>query len=75
VLQGMALVLGGVVIGVGAALALSRYMDSLVFGVKPRDPMVFVTVVVVLSAVAWAATYFPALRASRVDPTESLRYE
>jgi putative ABC transport system permease protein len=75
VLQGMRLVLGGVVIGVAAALALSRFLVSLVFGVKVRDPAVFVTVVVVLSAVALTATYVPALRASRVDPLESLRYE
>jgi len=75
VVQGMMLALGGLVIGVAAALTLSKYMDSLVFGVKPRDPAVFVTVVVVLSAVAWAATYFPALRASKVDPMVALRYE
>jgi putative ABC transport system permease protein len=75
VLQGMKLVLVGVVIGVAVALALSRYMASLVFGVKTRDPAVFVTVVLVLSAVAWAATYLPALRASRVDPIVALRYE
>jgi putative ABC transport system permease protein len=75
VLQGMRLVLAGVVIGVGAALALSRYMASLVFGVKTWDPAVFVTVVVLLSAVAWAAAYVPSLRASRVDPMVALRYE
>ena len=73
--QGMSLVLVGMVIGVAAALALSRYMESMVFGVKPRDPAVFVTVALGLSAVALAATYVPALRASRVDPMESLRYE
>lgn len=75
VLQGMRLVLGGVVIGVAAALALSRFIVSLLFGVRVHDPVVFVTVVVVLSAVALTATYVPALRASRVDPMESLRYE
>ncbi len=75
VLQGMRLVLVGVIIGVGAALALARYMTSLVFGVKTRDPAIFVTVVILLSVVALVATYVPALRASRVDPMESLRYE
>jgi putative ABC transport system permease protein len=75
VAQGMKLALAGVVIGVSAALALSRYMASLVFGVKTWDPATFVAVVVVLSAIAWAATYLPASRASRVDPIESLRYE
>jgi putative ABC transport system permease protein len=75
VLQGMQMVLIGVVIGVGAALALAKYMTTLVFGVKPHDPVVFVTVVVVLSAVALVATFVPALRASRVDPMISLRYE
>ncbi len=75
VLQGMQMALVGVVIGVGAALALAKYMTTLVFGVKPHDPVVFVTVVVVLSAVALVATFVPALRASRVDPMVSLRYE
>ena len=75
VLQGMQMALIGVVIGVGAALALAKYMTTLVFGVKPHDPVVFVTVVVVLSAVALVATFVPALRASRVDPMISLRYE
>jgi putative ABC transport system permease protein len=75
VLQGMGLVLAGVVVGVGAALALARFIASLLFGVQTWDPAVYVTVVVVLSAVAWAATYLPARRASRVDPMIALRYE
>jgi putative ABC transport system permease protein len=75
VMQGMRLALAGVIIGVGAALALARYMTTLVFGVKTHDPVVFVTVVVVLSVVALLATFIPAMRASRVDPMVSLRYE
>lgn len=75
VIDGMRLAAIGVVLGVAAALGLARYMTSLIFGVKPHDPVVFVSVVVVLSVVAWVATFVPALRASRVDPIVSLRYE
>jgi putative ABC transport system permease protein len=73
--QGMLLALLGVVTGVAAAVGLSRYMKTLVFGVKTSDPLVFVSVAVVLSVVALLATYVPAVRASRVDPIVSLRYE
>ena len=75
VLQGMRLAAIGVVIGVAAALALTRFMASLIYGVTTWDPTVFVTITVLLGAVSWLATYIPARRASRVDPMVSLRYE
>jgi putative ABC transport system permease protein len=73
--QGMSLALAGVVVGIGAAWGLSRLIESLLFGVKARDPMVFVAVPAVLAAVALLAVWLPANRASRVSPVESLRYE
>ncbi len=73
--QGMSLALAGVIVGLGAAWALARVMESLLFGVKGRDPIVFVAVPVVLSLVALAAVWLPAIRASRVNPIDSLRYE
>jgi putative ABC transport system permease protein len=73
--QGMQLAIIGAVIGVAAAFGLMRLMASFLFGVKPWDPIVFVTVPVLLSAVALFAVWFPATRASRLDPMESLRVE
>ena len=73
--QGMLLAVIGVVIGVGAALGLTRFMAGLIYGVKTWDPAVFVSVAVLLGGVSWFATYIPARRASRVDPMVSLRYE
>jgi putative ABC transport system permease protein len=73
--QGMILALVGIVLGVASALGLTRLMAHLIFGIKTWDPIVFVSVTIVLSAAALFATYLPARRASRVDPLIALRYE
>jgi putative ABC transport system permease protein len=75
VVQGMRLALIGVALGVGLALGLSRLVADMLYGVTDRDPAVFVFVAVVTSLVALAATFIPALRATRVHPVTALRYE
>jgi ABC-type antimicrobial peptide transport system permease subunit len=65
----------GLVIGISGALALSRVMESMLFGVGARDPGVFITVPVVLVVVAVLAMLVPALRATRVDPVKALSSE
>jgi predicted permease len=65
----------GIVIGTAGALALGRGAESLLFEIKGHDPIVMLLSIVVLTAVALAAGLIPALRASRVDPTQALRYE
>jgi putative ABC transport system permease protein len=73
--QGMRLTIAGVVVGVCAAFGLTRLIASFLFGVKSWDPIVFVTVPVILAAVALLAVWLPATRASRLDPIEALRVE
>jgi putative ABC transport system permease protein len=73
--QGMQLTIAGVVVGICAAFGLTRLIASFLFGVKTWDPIVFVTVPVVLAAVALVAVWLPATRASRLDPIEALRME
>ncbi|MPY88903.1 MAG: FtsX-like permease family protein [Luteitalea sp.] len=63
----------GVALGVGAALALTRLMSSLFFGVSTMDPITYAAVAASLGAVALLAIYLPARRASRIDPISALR--
>ncbi len=73
--EGMLLAGAGIIVGVGGGLTLTRFMRSLLFEVKPTDPMTFVGVAAVLALVAVAACWIPARRAMRIEPMEALRYE
>jgi putative ABC transport system permease protein len=73
--QGLRSVLMGTGIGVAASLAVTRFLQALLFGVKPTDLVTFVAVSLILLGVAWLACYIPARRASKVDPMVALRYE
>jgi putative ABC transport system permease protein len=73
--NGLALVLMGIAIGIAGALAVTRFLTTLLFGVTPTDSVTFVVVSVVFFVVAMIASLIPALRATRVDPLTALRYE
>jgi len=73
--QALTFALAGVAIGIVAALALARLLAGFLFGVAPRDPVVFVTVPTVLALVAAIAAWIPARRATRIDPIAALRAE
>jgi putative ABC transport system permease protein len=68
-------VLAGLVVGLGAAFALTRALERLVFGVNTTDALTFVSLPALLAVVAFLASLVPALRATRVDPLDALRMD
>ena len=73
--EGLALAGVGIALGIAAALGLTQFLASLLFSVRPADPLTFVSVSVLLVAVALVSSYIPARRATKVDPMVALRYE
>ena len=73
--QGLKLVLIGVGVGIAGALALTRFLSSLLYDVRPTDPLTFAVVSILLVLIGLLACYLPARRAMRVDPMVALRYE
>jgi len=73
--QGVSMAAIGAVIGVAVAMALSRSIQGLLFGVTPTDPATFIVVIAMLLGVTTLACYIPARRATGIDPTEALKAE
>jgi predicted permease len=73
--RGMLLTVIGMAAGIVCALALTRFLSSVLYGVRPTDPLTFASVSMLLASVAALASYVPARRASKLDPMVALRYE
>jgi putative ABC transport system permease protein len=73
--QSMVLIAFGVALGVAASAALTRFLGSMLFDVRPTDPATFLTVILLLVGVAALACWVPARRAMRIDPMVALRHE
>ena len=73
--EAFGLAAAGVALGIAGALAVTRLMSALLFGVSPTDPLVFTATAAGLAAIVLAAGYLPARRATRVDPMAALRHE
>ena len=73
--QGMSIAAIGLAIGLLAAFAATRLVGALLYGVNPSDPLVFIGVTALLAVSAFAACYFPARRAVKIDPVSALRFE
>jgi len=73
--QSARLALAGVAVGLAGALYLARFMAPLLYGIQTRDPVTFAIVPVLLAAVTLAASWIPAVRATRVNPIETLRHQ
>jgi len=74
-IQGLILAMVGALVGIGAAIGVTRYLGSLLYGIRATDPATFVIIAFLLIAVALLACYIPSRRATRVDPLVALRYE
>jgi ABC-type antimicrobial peptide transport system permease subunit len=73
--QGARMAIAGVILGLAASFAVTRLLSSMLFEVKPSDPLVFAGVSALLLAITLLACYIPARRAMRVDPMVALHYE
>lgn len=73
--RGILLLLVGGAVGIGVAFGVTRYLASVLFGVRPSDPLTLIAVALLLTLAGLAACYIPARRAMRVDPIIALRYE